>query len=74
MTPCIACSRTDRPIDAQGWCDVCRRKGACGDLSLRGQVCQRPTGHDGAHMQFDTNGTHAWGMAFDNTPRTGYRP
>jgi len=42
----------------------------CGAVSIRGLTCQRPAGHVGAHMQFDANGTHAWGQAFDNTPRT----
>lgn len=23
-TPCVACGRTDRPIDTAGWCDKCR--------------------------------------------------
>lgn len=37
MTPCIACGRTDLPVDAAGWCADCRPRGAtaCPSCTMR---------------------------------------
>lgn len=35
----------------------------CGERDpFRGNVCQRAAGHDGAHIEFQDNGTIAWGL------------